>query len=273
VKVTGPLSRHYDQALVVAPERRGEVAWGQFNRHYHRLQHDHWSTINRGTDHPWYRRLKRLAMAWFIQRTGGFLDLRRKAKVISRFDLPRDPDVVFFGAEVGWEAVLVQALFGDGGRVVLVDCDPEAYQRFLDAPTEMVVKAPRGLPGRELVLRRDPDRIEYVQEDFFDWCEPEAFDVGIDWGLLEHFPGDRKLDVMKRFQACLRPGGHQISAVPRDAMSTRSFYKTFPDELNFGYRELMTMAELADLLERGGFELVQRVTTPTTCIALGTRSG
>lgn len=267
MRLTGPLSRHYDEALVVAPERRGQVAWSQFNQHYQRLQTEHWSAINRGTDHPWHRRIKRLVMAWFIQRTGAILDLRRKARILSRLPLPRDPDVVFFGAEVGWEAMLVRALFGDGGRAVLVDCDPAALERFDDAPRELVVRAPRGVPGRELVLRRD-DRIEYVEADFFDWSEPGGFDVGIDWGLLEHFPGARRQAVIGRFLASLRPGGYQISAVPRDSFSARSFYRTFPDELNFGYRELMRMDEHVAGLEAGGMEVVRRVTTPTTCVAL-----
>lgn len=268
MRVTEPLSRHFDRALVVDPERRGSVAWSQFNQHYHRLQLEPWSRINRGTDHPWHRRLRRLVMAWFIQRTGALLDLRRKARIISRFPLPRDPDIVFFGAEVGWEAVLIQELFGAGGRVVLVDCDPAAYQRYLEAPRELQVRAPRGFGRRTLTLRRDPARIEYVQADFFDWCEPQAFDVGIDWGLLEHYPGARKAAVMARFQACLRDGGHQITAVPRNSFPTRSFYATFSDELNFGYRELASMAELGAMLEDGGFEVVRRVTTSTTCIAL-----
>lgn len=272
MRLTEPLSRHFDEALVVEPERRGGVAWGQFNEHYHRLQLEPWSRINRDTDHPWHRRVRRLVMAWFVQRTGALLDLKRKARIISRFPLPRDPDIVFFGAEVGWEAVLVQALFGAGGRVVLVDCDPMAFRRYQEAPPELEVRAPPGFPTRTLTLRRDPARIEYVQADFFDWCEPDAFDVGIDWGLLEHYPGPHKRAVMARFQRCLRAGGQQITAVPRDSLPTRSFYRTFSDELNFGYRELASMDEFAVMLEDGGFEVIERVATSTTCVALARAS-
>lgn len=262
--VTRPLSRHFDESFVEAPDRRGEVAWSLFNRHYQRLQYEHWSRINRGTDHRLPRRLQRLAMAWFIQRTGAMLDLARKARVLSDFPLPRDPDIVFFGAEVGWEAALVQALFGAGGRVVLVDCDPAAHQRYLEAPRRMRVR----LGARVLGLRRDPERIEYVRSDFFDWCEPAAFDVGIDWGLIEHYPGARKRAVLERFAANLRPGGVEISAVPRDSASTRAFYRTFTDELNFGYRELLSPAEHAAILRDGGFEVLRQVATATTCVAL-----
>jgi SAM-dependent methyltransferase len=258
--VTGPLSRHFDESLVVLPERRGAVAWGQFNHHYERLQITPWRKINAGGRHPWHRRLARLLMAWFIQRTDGIVDLRRKAKALARLPIPRDPDIVFFGAEVGWEAALVQALHGDRGRVVLVDADPAAYQRFLQAPTER--------RAGKLVVTRRPERVEYVQQDFFDWAEPGGFDLGIDWGLLEHYPGDRKRAVVDRFRASVRPGGLQLSAVPRDPFAIRSIYRTFGDELNFGYRELLSMAELVSVLESAGLQVAARATTPSTCIAL-----
>lgn len=269
--VTRPLSRHFDDALIVAPERRGQVAWSQFNHHYERLIVTPWRRINDGTAHGPLRRALRLVMAWFIQRTDGIVDLRRKARALAALPIPRDPDIVFFGAEVGWEAHLVQALFGDRGRVVLVDSDPAAHERFQRAPTERRVRAPRGWPQRELVVRRDPARVEYVQQDFFDWSEPGAFDLGIDWGLLEHYPGDAKLAVMQRFAASLRPGGLQLSAVPRNALPIRAFYRTFADELNFGYRELLTLRELTAELARGGFQPVRALATPSTCIALSRR--
>ena len=263
MRLTGPASRHFDPALVEAPDRRGEVAWSLFNQHYHRLQTLPWSRINEGVAMPWHRRAARLVMAWFIQRTGAILDLRRKAALLSRFPIPRDPDVIFFGAEVGWEAALIRALFGDGGRLVLVDCDPLAYQRFCDAPPTLTVRGPGGRP---LVLRRD--RAEYVRADFFEHDEPGAFDVGLDWGLLEHFRGERKAAVLRRFGRFLRDGGVQLSAVPRDSLSTRIFYRAFGDELNFGYRELLEMPELEAALASGGFEVVARAQTPTTCVAL-----
>jgi hypothetical protein len=263
MRTTGPPSRHFDPARVEAPERRGEVAWSLFNEHYHRLQTLPWSRINEGAALPFHRRAARLLMAWFIQRTGAVLDLRRKAAVLARFPIPRDPDVIFFGAEVGWEAALVRALFGDGGRLVLVDCDPAAYRRFLEAPAALEVRGPG---GRRLVLSRE--RAEYVRADFFEHDEPAAFDVGLDWGLLEHFPGERKTPVLARFRDFLRDGGVQISAVPRDAFGTRAFYRAFGDELNFGYRELLEMDELEAALVRGGFEVLARAETPTTCVAL-----
>lgn len=268
MRVTGPQSRDFDAAGVVDPARRGGVAWDQFNRHYERLQVDSWRRINRRRRYGPARAVQRLVMAWFIQRSGAILDLDRKAEMLSRFPIPADPDVVFFGAEVGWEAALVQALFGDGGRVVLVDADDAAYERFRNAPRELEVRAPSNRGERRLRLVRDPERIEYVRRDLFDWSEPAAFDVGIDWGLVEHFEGDRKRALLRRFQEFLRPGGLEITAVPRDSFWTRSFYDAFTDELNFGYRELMSPEEHVAVLRGAGWEIVQSTATATTSVAL-----
>ncbi len=267
MRVTGPLSKDFDESLVIAPEHRGGVAWAQFNRSYERLQVESWTKINAGAARPWWRKLQRLSVAWFLQRREALLDLRGKAAMLSTFDLKKDPDIVFFGAEVGWEAAIVQALFGDQGRVVLVDCDPVAYERYKHAPQERRIKAPRGWPQSELLLRRDPARIEYVRQDFFEWQEPGAFDVGIDWGLIEHFPGDSKTAVVQRMRRMLRADGRQVSAVPRDTLSIRLFYSAFCDELNFGYRELMSMNEFVTELEKGGLAVQQKIATATTCLA------
>ena len=258
--VTGPLSRHFTPDGVVAPDRRGEVAWSQFNSHYPRLQHRRWQDINLEFDGPWWRRWLRRLVARSVQRSDAFLNLEGKARIFSQLPLPRDPDIVFFGAEVGWEAVLLRALFGAGGRLVLVDCDPEAHRRFLEAPPER--------SAGDRLIRREVASTEYVHADFFDWSEAEAFDVGIDWGLLEHFRGQRKAEVLARFAASLRPDGLQLTAVPRDTPGMRLFYNLFADELNFGYRELITPSELRSILSSAGWQVVHEAATPSTCIAV-----
>lgn len=267
MRVTGERSKHFDEALIVHPDKRGQVAWSQFNQHYHVLQTTKPSRINEGRGYPWYRRLVRRSMLWVIQRSDAIIDMRGKARWFWKMPIKRDPDIVFFGAEVGWEASLLQALYGDGGRIVLIDSDPEAHARFQRAPTELHVRAPRGFGDRELTITRDLDRIEYVQRDIFDWEQPGAFDVGIDWGLIEHFSEARKLALMSKMQTFLRPDGLQISAVPRDTRMSRAFYWAFRDELNFGYRELMSRRELVGILERGGYQPELVMSSPSTCVA------
>jgi len=262
MRVTAKLSADFDPAAIVDPAHRGEVAWGQFNRSFDRLQAQPWWRINEGRRHPLWLRLLRLGAAFVTQKRDAILDLRRKAAAFARMPLPRDPDIVYFGAEAGWEALLVQALFGAGGRVLLIDSDPAAFARFCAAPEEVRVRAPRGWPTPELVVRRDRARIEYVQADLFTVEERARFDVGIDWGLIEHYPDAGKealLAVMRRF---LRPGALEISSCPRDTVFVRLFYRAFRDEVNFGYRELMSLAEHRAHLERAGLSIVHACTLP-----------
>jgi SAM-dependent methyltransferase len=267
MRVVGPPSKDFDPRAVIAPERFGGVAWGAFNAAYGRLQATPWHRVNAGRAYGVGKRLSRLAVAWVIAQNDAFLDLRTKATALARLPVPRDPDIVYYGAEVGWEAYLLRALFGDGGRLVLVDADPEAHARYEAAETE------RRIPwrGGTLTIRRDAARTEYVVRDFFDWREASAFDVGLDWGLLEHFDAEGKARVVRRFAEGLRPGGVQISAVPRDGWVMRVFYTAFADELNFGYRELLDLPELVAIVTRGGLTPIATTETGSTCIVAARR--
>lgn len=262
VRTTGPPSRLFDPTEIVNSERLGEVAWSQFNENFERLLKCDWRTVNEGTSYPWWRQLLRLGLAYIQQRRNAILDFEGKAGIFRRLDIPPNPDIVFFGAEVGWEAAIIQALFGAGGRVLLIDNDPIAYQRYLNAPQRVSVRAPRGWKTKELVLRRDPSRIEYLQADFFEIHRPHEFDVGIDWGLIEHFQDSRKPAVLQVFKRFLKDGGLQISSCPRNTLSVRLFYRAFSDELNFGYRELMKPSQLKSHLEKEGFQVEKTFTLP-----------
>ena len=262
MRTTGPSSRHLDPTQIVDRERQGEVAWSQFNENFERLIERDWRTVNEGTSYPWWRRFLRLGLALIQQRRNAILDFEGKAGIFTGLDIPPNPDIVFFGAEVGWEAAIIQALFGDQGRVLLIDNDPIAYQRYLNAPQKVSVRAPRGWKTKELVLRRDPSRIEYLQADFFEIHRPHAFDVGIDWGLIEHFQDSHKPAVIQVFQRFLKGGGLQISSCPRNTLAVRLFYHAFSDELNFGYRELMKSSQLKSHLEKEGFQVEKTFTLP-----------
>jgi len=202
------------------------------------------------------------------QKRNAILDFEGKARIFAHFDIPPNPNIVFFGAEVGWEAAILQALFGDEGRVLLIDQDPAAYERYLKAPREVRIRAPEGWKTREIVLRRDPSRIEYLQADFFDVEQCQVFDVGIDWGLIEHFQDTDKPSVLKLFQGFLKDGGLQISSCPRNTLAVRLFYRAFSDELNFGYRELMRMAEFKAHLLHAGYQVEKACTLPAHNIVI-----
>lgn len=250
MKLTLPLSAEFDPERINAPERTGAVDWTRFNANFDRLVGQRWQDVNRGVRCSLPRRILRLALAFAQQQRDAISDLSGKARILSALDIPRDPDIVYFGAEAGWEAALIQALFGNGGRIVLIDQDARAYQRFLDAPTSARVQAPKGWKEPWIVVDRDPGKIEYLREDFFTSEAGTQFDVGIDWGLIEHFDDDGKLALVRRIRQFLRPGGLQICSCPRNRPAVRLFYRAFADELNLGYRELMTLRELVGHLER-----------------------
>ncbi|MCY4593598.1 MAG: hypothetical protein OXC19_02215 [Bryobacterales bacterium] len=247
-----PPSRHFDPANVEHPEQTGEVDWSRFNANFERLLGTSWRDVNRDVDCGLPLRLLRLALAFQQQRRSAILDLEGKLRVFSRLKLPPNPDIVHFGAEIGWEAAILQALFGDRGRVLLIDSDPMAYQRFLRAPRSSRVRVPRSRKRRWIDIHRNPERITYAREDFYRVRARGEFDVGIDWGLIEHYDDTGKESLISLFRTFLKPGGVQICSCPRNRLAVRLFYRAFADELNLGYRELMTIRELSNHVERNG---------------------
>ena len=262
MRVTLPLARGFDPAQVRDPERCGAVDRARFNANFERFLNTPWREVNRAFEGPRWLRALRLALAFAQQQRGAIHDFAGKARALSRFRVPPNPSIVFFGAEAGWEAAILQALFGAGGEVVLIDQDPAAHERYLHAPTNVRVRAPKGRAGRWLDVERDLDRWRYLRENFFDVAPDGRFDVGIDWGLIEHFDDEGKRNLIAHFRKFLKPGGIQISSCPRDRFAVRLFYRAFADELNVGYRELMTLGELAERIEGAGGIVEDRFTLP-----------
>ena len=145
MQMTSPLSQDFDPGKVGDPEHFGAVAWTQFNESFERLLNLDWQKVNAGTSYPWWRRLLRLWLACAQQKQNAILDFEGKARVFARLDVPPDPDIVFFGAEVGWEAAIIQALFGDKGKVLLIDNDPAAYKRYLNASQNVTTQVSQSL--------------------------------------------------------------------------------------------------------------------------------
>ena len=262
MRVTLPLARGFDPGQVEDPERSGAVDWARFNANFEKFLNTPWREVNRGYCGPAWMRILRLALARAQQRQGAIHDFEGKVRALSRLRVPRDPSIVFFGAEVGWEAAILQALFGAGGEVLLIDEDEAAYERFRRAPRKVRVRAPRGAGRREILVERDLEGWSYLRKNFFDVAPPGRFDVGIDWGLIEHFDDAGKRRLIAHFRRFLKPGGLQICSCPRDRLAVRLFYRAFADELNVGYRELMTLSELAERIEGAGGVIESRLTLP-----------
>jgi hypothetical protein len=249
---TLPPSRHFDPGNVKHAEQTGAVDWSSFNSSFENLLGKSWRDVNDAADCSLGRRLLRVVLAFQQQRRNAILDFEGKLRVFSNLKIPPNPDIVHFGAEVGWEAAILQKLFGDRGRVLLIDSDPKAYERFLRAPRSVRVRMPLRSKRRWIDIDRNPERVEYVREDFYRAKSLGAFDVGIDWGLIEHYDDAGKQSLISLFRGFLRPGAVQICACPRDRLAVRLFYRAFADELNFGYRELMSLKELRAHVARGG---------------------
>ena len=91
-------------------------------------------------------------------------------------------------------------------------------------------------------------------------------------GLIEHFDDAGKRRLLAHFRRFLKPGGLQICSCPRDRLAVRLFYRAFADELNVGYRELMTLRELAERIEGAGGVIESRLTLPAHNV-VGYRGG
>jgi hypothetical protein len=236
--ITEPPSRFFDPARIVSPQTCGDVSWTDFNRSFHRLQNLDWWKINEGTRENAGWRIIRLILSYYLYRTDAYTCRTKKIAGFEKLrpKLPRNPDIVYFGAEAGTEALLLQQLLGNQGQVLLIDRDEGAYERFLEADHPPSFR----------------NRVRYCRENLFEGPVEASFDIGIDWGLLEHFPGDRKKALLRRMQEFIRPGGFQISSVPKNSWGNRLFYRAFSDEVNFGYRELMSRSEFQAVVESGG---------------------
>ena len=272
MRVTLPLARGFDPGQVKDPERSGAVDWALFNANFEKFLNTPWREINRGYRGPVWIRVLRLLLAQAQQRRDAIHDFVGKAAALARLSVPPNPSIVFFGAEAGWEAAILQALFGAGGEVVLIDEDPAAYDRYRNSPKSVRVRAPRGSGRRSIVLERRAQGWRYLRKNFFDVAPAGRFDVGIDWGLIEHFDDLGKAKLIAHFRKFLKPGGLQVCSCPRDRLAVRLFYRAFADELNVGYRELMTLRELAERIEGAGGVIESRLTLPAHNI-VGYRNG
>jgi SAM-dependent methyltransferase len=142
------------------------------------------------------------------------------------------PRILELGAGTGFlTRWLISRYKGSG---VLVDSSKAAYEEFL--------------------TKKDPfvRQVNYINQDIFTLNLEESFDLVCSFGLIEHFK-DKKavIDVHKKFIA---PGGWVLILVPLDTPQTRLFFEVHM-ELNFGYRELLTLEEFKGILKEQNLEV------------------
>lgn len=85
------------------------------------------------------------------------------------------------------------------------------------------------------------------------------YDLVFSVGLIEHFPD--KTDILQAHVQLARPGGVVLIYAPLDSPLNRELTQVVPEWENFGYRELLTEAELAAACEHPDLEVLATAAT------------
>ncbi len=201
--------------------------------------------------------LARLAIWNKIQRVEDAVwDPRGKRALFRGLDV-RKPRILFLGAADGYEAMQLAAMY-PGGEVVLVDYDAFcATDRFGGFPLEYPFLGTDPATGHPRVWYRDEMPIEFVVEDIRNLTYGPEFDVVVSIGLLEHFPDEHKAECLAMHRRFVKPGGYVVMTTPRNQPKTRAFYHVMADWMNHGYRELMTLEQMALYCHENGLEILR----------------
>jgi len=154
-------------------------------------------------------------------------------KLMEGFDF-KNPEILELGAATG---LLTKWLLSQyEGKAVLVDKCETSYQAF---------SSRIGYLGKS---------VTYLIEDVFTLELEKSFDIVCSFGLVEHFP-DKKpiIAVHKKF---VNQSGIIIVLVPLDSPLSRAYFEVYP-ELNLGYRELLTVPDIEDVLKQSNLEILR----------------
>lgn len=141
----------------------------------------------------------------------------------------QSPSILELGAGTGYLTRWLLERYG--GKGTLVDNNVTAFEKYLQI--------------------QDPitQHIEYQLADFNQFRDDKRYDIVCSFGVLEHFSD--KTELLALHKKFVKNGGHLIILVPMDTPLTRIYYEVFP-ELNLGYRELLTKAEMECALSNSG---------------------
>jgi 2-polyprenyl-3-methyl-5-hydroxy-6-metoxy-1,4-benzoquinol methylase len=153
--------------------------------------------------------------------------------LLEEFDF-KEPEILELGAATG---LLTKWLLSQyGGKAVLVDKSDAAYRAFSSKAGHFATS------------------ITYLVEDVFKLKSEKKFDIVCSFGLIEHFPD--KTGILAVHQEFVKESGIIIILVPLDSPLSRVFFEVHP-ELNLGYRELLTVKELCNLLKQDNLEILK----------------
>lgn len=189
----------------------------------------------------------------------GIWDPRGKRALFQGLDVER-PRILFLGAAEGYEAMQLYAMY-PGGEAVLVDYDEYCRtHRFADFPESYPFLGYNPATGGPAVWYKGQMNLHYIVDDIRRLPFGREFDIVLSVGLLEHFPDERKPEVMEWHRKFLKPGGRAILTTPRLHPKTKLFYKVMEDVMNHTYRELMDIRQMGLYVYENGFDILRHGT-------------
>lgn len=251
------------------PVREG---WKHFNYHFHQLFLKDVPQEKRRARRNLWQKLLSLNVSGAVEELNELLQLavwnkvhrvedavwdpRGKRALFEDLDVEK-PKVLFLGAADGYEAMQLLAQY-PGGHAVLVDYDPFCKtDRFGKFPAAYPFLGTDPATGHARVYYREDFNIDFEVEDIRDLKYGKEFDIVVSIGLIEHFPDEYKpvaFDFHRRF---LKPGGYAILTTPRNQLRSRAFYTIMSDYMNYGYRELMDIYQMALYARENGFDILR----------------
>jgi hypothetical protein len=173
----------------------------------------------------------------------GIWDPRGKRALFEGLDVTK-PKILFLGAAEGYEGMQLAAMY-PGAEVVLVDYDAYCRDtRFQDFPESYPFLGGDLATGGKKVYYKKDFHIEYIVEDIRNLPFGKEFDIVLSVGLLEHFPDEKKPEVIQWHRKFLKPTGYCIMTTPRNQWKSRMYYRVMADVMNHTYRELMTVEQM-----------------------------
>lgn len=165
------------------------------------------------------------------------------------------PRILFLGCAEGYEAMQLLAMY-PRGHAVLVDYDAFCRDvRWAEFPAAYPFLGVDPATGHKRVWYKDELSMEFVVSDMRHLDYGPEFDVVLSVGLIEHFPDEYKPLAFEFHRRFVKPGGWIVMTTPRDQLRSRAYYNIMADRLNFGYRELMNVWQMALYATENGLDV------------------
>ncbi|MBK8960358.1 MAG: methyltransferase domain-containing protein [Proteobacteria bacterium] len=221
--LTEPQSRHFDAARFAGAARHANhFDWELYYRY--KDERDLYWMEQLGSNAEFQREARAHFAAFETS-------IERTRKLLLGVARPRILDIGLSSDKL--DAVLIDEL---RARLTVVDVEPAAedYLATFDDDSRFVI-------SDVISLSRQP-------------AHAGQYDLVYSVGLIEHFPDKR--EILRAHIELAAMGGLVLIYVPIDTPLNRRLTSTIPELENFGYRELLTPAELAEAVACDALDIV-----------------